>query len=250
MSTDTAALRPLFERRAADRPIYLFMTLLFLATAVTGFAPRSAAILTGEMPIPPVAVHVHAAMMLSWLLLLVAQASLAASGRIALHRTLGTISYVLAPALFVALVAVTIVAYGTLTKVGQGVLASNILVLQMRSILLFPTFYLWAIAVRTSAPETHKRAMLVATLVLVDAAIARMPWLPGTNLTSTYDGVHLWLLVLLLPALVSDVVRYGRVHRVYVVGLALLLPWIVATHFIWNNPRWHAFAASLMGYGS
>ena len=250
MSSDTAALRPLLDRRAADRPIYLFTTLLFLATAVAGFAPRSAAILAGEMPTPPLVVHLHAAIMLSWLLLLVTQASLAASGRIALHRTLGAVSYVLAPALFVALVAVTIVRYGDLTEVGAGAVASNILALQMRSIVLFPAFYLWAIAARKTAPETHKRAMLVATLVLVDAAIARMSWLPGTNSASTYDGVHLWLLVLLLPALVSDLARYGRVHRVYVIGLALLLPWIVATHFVWNDPQWHAFAASLMGYGS
>jgi hypothetical protein len=249
MSSETTAVRPLLDRRAAGRPIYLFTTLLFLATAVAGFAPRSAAIVAGEMAVPPPAVHVHAALMVAWLLLLVTQASLVASGRIALHRTLGTVSYVLAPALLAALIGVTVVRYGDLTEAGVGAFASNILFLQVRTIVLFPAFYLWAVASRKSAPESHKRAMLVATLVCLDAAIARMSWLPGTDTMSTYDGVHVWLLVLLLPALASDLLRDGRVHRVYAVGLALLLPWMIATHFIWNDPEWHAFASSLMGYG-
>ena len=247
MSTETAAL-PQLARRTSDRPFYLFMTLLLLVTAVAGFAPRSAAIVTGASPVPPPVVHLHAALMLSWLVLLVTQATLVANGRVALHRTLGTLSYGLAAGLFVALLGVTIVRYGDLTEVGAGVVASNILFLQMRSIVLFPVFYLWAIATRKTAPDSHKRAMLLATLVLVDAAIARMFWLPGTSTATTYDGVHLWLLVLLVPALAFDLVRDGRIHRVYAIGLVLLLPWMVATHFTWNNPGWHAFAASLMGY--
>ena len=248
MSSVAAAVRPARER-SSDPPLYWFMTLLFLATAVAGFAPSSAAILSGAIPVPPLVVHVHAACMLTWLILLVTQASLVRGGRLALHRTLGTCSFVAAAALLTALVTVTTVRYGDLTGAGFGPLASNILLLQIRSILLFPAFYRWAIAARHTDPATHKRAMLFATLVLLDAAIARMSWLPGTNSANTYDGVHLWLLALLVPAVVADLVRLGKVHRVYVVGLVLLAPFFVATHFAWNSPAWHAFAANLMGFG-
>jgi len=249
MSAAAASMRPALER-SSDPPLYWFMTLLFLATAVAGFAPSSAAILSGAVPVPPLVVHVHAACMLTWLILLVTQASLVRGGRLALHRRLGTVSYAVAVALLAAMVTVTIVRYGDITDVGAGPVASNILLLQIRSIVLFPAFYLWAIAARRTDLATHKRAMLFATLVLLDAAIARMFWLPGTDSTTTYDGVHLWLLALLVPAVVADLARLGKIHRVYVVGLAALAPFFVATHFGWNAPAWHAFAARLMGYGA
>jgi len=160
------------------------------------------------------------------------------------------LSFGVAAALVVALTSVAVVRYGQLTEQGLGPFVSNIFFLQIRSIVLFPTFYVWAIATRRTAPETHKRMMLLATLMLLDAAIARMAWLPGASTVETYDGVHAYLLLLLVPALTYDVLRHGRVHRAYVIGLALLLPWIVVTHFIWNAPWWHETAAAFIGYGS
>lgn len=248
MSTDTVLVRPTLERRhrSAVQPIYLFTAVLFLVTAVVGFGPRSAAIVAGAMPVPPPIVHVHAALMVSWLLLLVTQASLAATGKLRLHRTLGVMSIGLAAALLVVLLATAVVRYGDITAAGFGPFASNILLLQIRSAVLFPAFYLWAILARNTAPETHKRMMLLATLVLLDAAIARMGWLPGNDTTVSYDMTHVYLLLLLLPAIAYDLLHPGRVHRAYVIGLALLLPWVAATSFLWNEPWWHETAARLM----
>ena len=225
------------------------MAVLFLAAAVAGFAPRSAAILTGAAPVPPLVIHLHAAVMVSWLLLLVVQASLVSTGRVGLHRALGTISFGLAPVLLGVLITATIVRYGDLTRAGRGPFVSNILLVQIRSIVLFALFYLWAISARARDPATHKRMMLLATLVLLDAAIARMVWLPGRNSAITYDDVHAYLLLLLAPALVFDWLHLGRVHRAYMLGLAILAPWIIATHFLWNSSWWHATAARLMGVG-
>jgi hypothetical protein len=249
MSTNSVALEPVLGQRESDRLLFLFMTALFLATAVAGFAPRSAAILTGATQVPPLVIHLHAAVMVSWILLLVVQASLVSTGRVRLHRTLGTISFVLAPVLFAVLTTVAIVRYGDLTRAGLGPFVSNILLVQIRAIVLFPLFYLWAISARVRDPAAHKRMMLLATLVLLDAAIARMTWLPGTNSATTYDGVHAYLLLLVAPALLYDWLNLGRVHRAYVLGLAILAPWIIATHFLWNSPWWHTTAARLMGMG-
>ena len=248
MSTAALIDRP-FADRSGDRPVFLFMAWLFLATAVAGFGPSSAGILTGRLPIPPLVVHVHAACMLSWLLLLVTQSSLVATGNLRMHRTLGVASFVVAPAVLAAMITVTIVRYGALSDAGYGDLASNILALQLRSILLFPTFFIFAVATRRTAPDMHKRMILLATLVLVDAAIARMPWLPWNANRANYDIVHGYLLLLLVPALLYDLVRYGRVHRAYVIGLALLAPWIVATSLLWSSPWWLKTAPLLMGRG-
>lgn len=233
--------------KRAGITIHTVTVALFVATAVIGFAPRSASILSGTMPMPPLAVHVHAFLMTAWIGLLAVQTGLVAAGKRQLHRTLGLASFVLAPALLAGLIAVTIVRYYDLTEAGVGAIASNILFLQIRSIVLFPLFYLWAIAVRRTDLETHKRMLILATFVLVDAAIARHIWLPGNDITVSYDPAHMYWLLLLVPALIHDTVRLGRPHRAYVVGLALILPCVIATHFVWNSPRWHSLAAALMG---
>jgi len=235
------------SRKRVGVTIHTFTVALFVATAVIGFAPRSATILAGTMPMPPLAVHVHAFLMTAWLALLAVQAGLIAAGKQQLHRTLGVASFVLAPALLAGLVAVTIVRYHDLTEIGVGTFASNILFLQIRSIVLFPLFVIWAMAVRRTDVETHKRMLILATFVLLDAAVARHVWLPGNDVTASYDPTHAYWLLLLVPALVYDTVRLGRPHRAYVVGLALILPCVLATHFVWNAPGWHSIAAAWMG---
>jgi hypothetical protein len=234
-------------RRRSGVTIHTFTVALFVATVVVGFAPRSAGILSGAMPVPPLAVHVHAFLMTAWIVLLAVQAGLVATGKQPSHRSLGVASFVLAPALLAGLIGVTIVRYYDLTEAGLGAFASNILFLQIRSIALFPLFFVWAIATRRTDVETHKRMLILATFVLLDAAVARHTWLPGHDVMVSYDPVHAYWLLLLVPALIHDTLRFGRPHRAYLVGLALILPCVVATHFIWNTPRWHSIAAALMG---
>ena len=62
--------------RAPDRPFHAGMAWLFVVVAVVGFAPRSLAILGGTMASPPLVVHLHAAVMASWTVLLALQATL------------------------------------------------------------------------------------------------------------------------------------------------------------------------------
>ena len=76
-----------------DRWIFVFMAGLFLLTVLVGFVPDSFALVKGVQigllpPLPPI-LHVHAVLMGSWLLLLMAQTTLVATGHRALHRKLG-----------------------------------------------------------------------------------------------------------------------------------------------------------------
>jgi hypothetical protein len=244
----TAAAQTLFaSRRARDHYLYVFMAALFFVIAVAGFGPRSRAILNGVIPVPPLVVHIHAALMTAWLLLLLAQASLKATSHLQWHRNLGLASFVLGPAIFIAMLAVTYIRYHDMTAAGLGDLGSSILLLQIRGAILFPIFFIWAIRTRKSDAETHKRMMLMTTLVILDAAIARMSWLPGNAMPVSYDMVHGYLLLVITPALIFDKINYGRVHRAYIIGLALLVPFIVITSFLWASPWWLETAPKLMG---
>lgn len=42
-----------------------------------------------------------------------------------------------------------------------------------------------------------------------DAAVARHVWLPGNDITASYDPTHIYWLLLLVPALVHDTLRLG-----------------------------------------
>ncbi len=225
------------------------MAWLFVIVAVAGFAPRSLAIVSGTMPIPPLVVHLHAAVMASWVSLLAMQATLSLTGRMDLHRKWGLASLVVAPLVLIMLIAVTIVRQNDAAGTPGGPIVNNILFLQIRSIVLFPTFFVWAMRTRRTDPQTHKRMMLLATLMLLDAAIARMSWLPYNVFPKSYFAVHIYLLLLLVPALLYDLIRSGRIHRAWLWGLALILPWVVATEFVWGSHWWRQFGPKLVGAG-
>jgi hypothetical protein len=244
------AAHPALPREPALEPrFYAGMAWFFVIVAIAGFAPRSLAIVSGRMPIPPLAVHLHAAVMASWVSLLAMQATLSLAGRMDLHRRWGRASLVIAPLVLIMLITVTIVRQNAAAGTPGGPTVNNILFLQIRSIVLFPTFFIWALRTRRTDPQTHKRMMLLATLMLLDAAIARMNWLPYNEFPKSYLAVHLYLLLLLVPVLLYELIRWGRIHRAWVWGLALILPWVVATEFVWGSSWWRGFGPKLVGAG-
>src|SRR6059058_4605095 len=88
---------------AIDRWIYVFMAAWFIVVVLVGFIPdammKVALVKAGARPPFPPILHVHAALMGSFLLLLLAQTWLMATGRKALHMQLGVVGMVLAAAL-------------------------------------------------------------------------------------------------------------------------------------------------------
>lgn len=248
MHTDILLRSPAQTRIDIDRYFFTFMAGLFLLTATIGFAPRSAAILTGVMPNPPLAVHLHAALMSAWLVLLVAQSGLVAARHRRLHMTLGMSTMLLVPAMLITMVAAATATYPLMMAAGVGDLASNILILQGRGLMLFTIFFVWGFLTRRSDRATHKRMMLMSTFVVIDAAVSRMTWLPGNDITQSYEMSMLYTFLLLLPALAYDMLKLGKVHKAYVQALALYLPWAVLTSVLWNAPGWLEMAPRLMGY--
>jgi hypothetical protein len=238
--------RPAIDRSLVDRWIYVAMAALFLVTAVVGFAPRSVEILTGVRRTPPLVVHIHAALIVAWLGMLLTQTTLVAVGKTAWHKTLGLTSLVLAPAVVAAMVAVSIWRFDERVSLGQVAAGANTLLNQGRAILYFSVFFLWAILSRKADCETHKRMMILTIVPATTAAFARMPWLPTTTPDSPL-APHAYMLLLLAPVIIYDVVRLGRPHSAYLIGLALMLPWMIATELLWNSPWWAATASRLMG---
>ena len=69
---------------------YIGLTLFLMATVVVGFWPSYFGTLLGGGVARPLVMHVHGAIFTGWMLLLLLQVGLASTGRVRLHRRVGT----------------------------------------------------------------------------------------------------------------------------------------------------------------
>jgi hypothetical protein len=247
-----------------DRWIWVFTVALMIATVLAGFVPDSimkvGLIEAGKRPPFPPVLHVHAILMGSWLLLLLAQTTLMATGRRAFHMKLGVVAAVLAPAIVVTglvLVPTMYQAGWAAAHAANPALAAdavpaemafrtNIALNQIRGGVLFPIVVAIGLLARRRDAGLHKRMMILASVLPLGAAISRIVWLPTTVPVS---GLSIDLLPLLVvaPMFAWDLYRLRRVHRAYAIWLALLLPFVAADALLWNSPWWFATVPRLMG---
>jgi hypothetical protein len=248
---------------AIDRWIFVFMAAWFIAIVLAGFIPDSIVKVGlvqsgGRAPFPTI-LHVHAVLMGSFLLLLLAQSVMMATGRCALHKKVGIAAFVLVPALVVVGIILAPTIYhqvwagahfgpqpvrAALTPVIPRL--ENILLLQLHAGILFALFMTMALSVRRANSGFHKRMIFLATAIPLAASIDRMDWLPSTFPGSpiSTDG---YILLALAPLFVWDVVRNRRVHEAYLVWAAIYLPASLIMYRLWDTPAWHATAKQIMG---
>ena len=257
------------KSRTTSSFIFVLMATLFIVTAIASFAPTSFGLMfrvfAGQQSMPPPVVHFHATSMTLWLLLLLAQSVLVSKKRIDIHKKMGLVSLVLVPCILGSMygmdmygvetfdieTTVVTVGFAPPDRIAQlKQYASSILLIHGASYLLFPAFYLWAILVRRRDNETHKRLMILATLVLMIPGLGRLlsitGVLPDFGL-NIIDARHFYVLVLIVPALLYDVVKYRMPDRSYLVGVALLGVWMITAHFLWTSPWWAENSPRLLG---
>ena len=248
---------------AIDRWIYVFTAASFILFTLLGFIPDSlekiAAVEAGQRAPFPLVLHFHAVLMGSFLLLLLAQTSLVATGRGAVHRRLGMVAMVLVPALVVVGFILVPTIYHQVWGAAQSAppeaagqlraLVSrleNIQLLQIRIGILFPLFIAIALMARGRDAGLHKRMMILGTAVALPAAFDRIPWL-WSSMPASPVSPELYTLLAIAPMFAWDVIRNRYVHRAYWLWLAISLPFAIFVHGAWDTPWWHATAKAIMG---
>lgn len=246
-----------------DRWIFVGMAAWFILLTLTGFIPDSLMkiemVRTGQRPPFPIALHMHAVCMGSFLLLLLAQTTLVATGRVALHKRLGIVTlgvaallvvvgFVLVPTMYhQALEAMRTATPEARAKIEQGLrISENIKLLQFRIGILFPLFLAIGARARIGNSGLHKRMMILATAMTLPAGIDRITWIPSSMPVSPMSP-DLYTLLAVSPMFVWDVVRNRRVHEAYWIWLAINIPFAILVHGLWDTPGWHLAMQRLLG---
>jgi FtsH-binding integral membrane protein len=242
MATATAGNRlPVVTSAPGRRYDHFFfsgMAVLLLATVFVGFAKTYYLAGMIHATLPSVIIHLHGAAFSCWILLLVTQTSLVAAGRVDIHRRLGVFGFLLACAMVVlgVLAGTDSLARGFAPP---GLDAATFYVVPITDMLIFATLVFFAFRNRSN-PAAHKRFILVATIGLMIAAVARWPFAPVYRNPIAAALVTYVFLLLLVG---YDLWSIRKVHRATLwAGIFLIVVQQIRVPIGMTAP-WHAFAA-------
>jgi hypothetical protein len=236
----------LTARRYFDRRFYLGTGLVALGLVFWGFAPTYYLKNIFGAPQLPARLHIHGAIMSSWLLLFFVQAILVSARRTDLHRRLGILGVFIAIA--VVLVGSTTTIGAAAREVGRHSAEANsrvtVLGLELVQMALFAGLVAAAIVMRRRA-DFHKRLMLLATACMMPSAFSRI----SVNLTFMVSGfvsiLILFDLFIIVAALI-DTVRNLRLHPAFGWGGLIAIGALDLAYPISISPLWLRFGTGLV----
>ena len=226
-------------RFAAERRFYVGAAIGIVAVVLAGFSVDLD--LLHDMSGLSALVRLHGLVMFAWIALFVTQTVLVARHRVDLHRRLGIFGAVLAAVILIADTATVVVALRLGGKhLPPGIPTPLFLAFSLFDLLTFAILVSSAIALRRTS-AWHKRLLLLATIMVLDAALARF--------ISVYTSWHLDpsiardALVLLCVAI--DTWRYRRLHPAFIAGGLLMFVTDPFASWVAGLPVWMRFCAWL-----
>jgi hypothetical protein len=265
MTATTTNAAPRAAATAHTR-FYFWMAVAMAATAFLGFAPTFWVPMAQGVPERIAVLAIHGALFFGWTLFLIYQTQLVVSGNTARHRDTGMIGVSLATAMviFGGLAAINAARRAIALGFGDG--GEAFMIVPLTALFSFAVLVTAAI-VNVRRSEWHKRLMLSATAVILDAAIARpfiayivmgghLPPFQGTVGLAGFNGPPPPVAGVLPPALIGllfivagmvfDWRKLGKVHPAYwwAGGFALSVQ-LLKIPFSETGP-WHAIARFLI----
>jgi hypothetical protein len=217
---------------------YIGLTLFLIATVVTGFWPSYFGTLLGGGVTRPLVMHVHGAIFTGWMLLLFLQVGLASSGRVRLHRRVGTFGIWYGAIVWAMGVIATFAAPVIHVHAGEWTIdqAAGFLILPIGDMILFGGFFAAAVRYRNK-PEIHKRLIVAATVALAFAAVARMNF-----------SLPVFFLIWMAPmaALAAfDLISARQIHKVTAICIVAMVIGFPRVALI-ENQSWLAIGRALL----
>jgi len=225
------------DAKRSERLFFGGMAFALLIAVFVGFAPTYYLRGTFESPALTPSLQVHGLLFSTWMVLLVVQTSLIAAGKTAVHRRLGIVGAVLGVLMMVAggYVAITRAQAG-LAVPPPGMTMAVFLTLPLATLVVFPALLGAALWYRGRS-DFHKRLVLIATLELVIAAVARWPGVLPLGPIGFYGLTDLFLVAIAL----YDWRSHGHLHPATLWGGLFFLASQPLRLMVGFTPVWIAF---------
>lgn len=223
---------------STDRLFYTGMALACAAIVAVGFSPTFYMRGTA-LPALSSLLVAHGVAFSAWIALFVTQTTLIAANRRAWHRMLGV---------FGAALALLMVGLGFAAAVDSlrrgaaplpGLDPRTFFAIPLRDVFAFAVLAVAAVALRGNA-QAHKRLMVLATISILAAAIARFP----IDAMMKFGPPLFYGLqdLLVVACMVYDRAAHGRVHQAYWWGGGFILLSQVAFLAVSGTAPWLSFA--------
>lgn len=245
--------------KISSRWFYAWMAATCMAVAVIGFMPSYFVPMMQGQPVNPPLLHLHGLLFFGWTALFCVQTWLVASGGVLAHRTWGMLGIAIATAMVLSVFVIVAVRANAGEPLGIGQNIRTFAWVQVQGMLFFGTVFALAI-VNLKKADVHKRLMLLATISLLDAPIARWfimffapppepgapPAMPPVFVTIPPAMVANLLLV---AAIVYDWRTRGKPHPVYLIGGGVLLVLQLTRSVVAESGAWQSIALWIQHLG-
>lgn len=244
MKASTARVTPqlTISSKRRERMFYTGMAVVFAATVFAGFA-RTYYLgrYFGTPGLTPL-LHLHGIVFTSWLVLLLTQTVLVAANRTRLHRRLGVAGAVIA-VLMVVIGTATAIIRAKVMEVPQAAASPlSFLTIPLGDMAVFSSLVGVGFYFRRRA-DIHKRMMLLATIAILPAATARLPF---AFIQQAGPLAFFGLADLFIGACVLyDLTSRGHIHRATLWGGLFIVMSQPLRLFVGNTEAWLSFATWL-----
>ena len=232
---------PAINRRRPERWFYISMSIAAVITVFAGFAPTYyLRPYFNTAPLIPL-LHLHGVVFTSWLVLFLVQTTLVAAHRTDIHRRLGILGGLIASLMIVIGATTAVIRASQGATPVPGVSALSFLVVPLGDISVFAILVGAGFYYRRRA-DVHKRLMLLATISILAAAIARMPFEIMKAGPPAFFG---FTDVFIVACVIYDLLTLKRVHRATALGGLLVIASQPLRLMLGGTQTWLAFAAWL-----
>lgn len=222
-------------------PFFYFVGLLLIAIVIGGFLPAAFSLPGGPLSLP-LLYHVHGLVFLSWFILFCFQARLIQRGNRKLHRILGKSSLGLAIAMLCLSYFMIRAGYANPEfSIGGNGPAESVMYPVTDMVNFSIVFALGYLNRKNS--NAHKRLMLLAGILILDPAVARLI----QNIGAPFPLIPLVELCLFALLVVYDLIKLGKPHWSSLLGLTLFFLAMAAKLFLAEQAGWLEWVDILFG---
>lgn len=229
------------HRSGIDRRFYTWVAVAAALVVVAGFARSYYLKAVFGTPALSELVHMHGIVMTLWFALFVVQVRLVAAHRTDLHRRMGVAGALLAVLVLVVGLATAIAAAKRGATPGPPPLI--FLSIPLGDVLVFAILVATGLSFRRRS-DIHRRLMMLASVGILAAAIARIPlgFIENGGPLAFFGLTDLCV----LACVVYDTVKHRRLHPAFGWGMLLIVASQPLRLLLAGTPAWMQFATWLV----